>query len=280
MSIEELLREARLRLARVPFEPSSREATLLLTEVLGVSEARLYARNDEPVPEPDRRRFEALLERRLTGEPFAYLRGEREFYGRPFTVDPRVLIPRPETEHLVEAALALELPQAPRVLDVGTGSGCIAVTLALEIPGARVTASDISLGALRVLQVNARRHGVRDRLHPLQADLTDALRLERFDLVVSNPPYVNPDEAGELSPEVVDFEPHAALFAADSGREVIERLLRAAATLRGGTPLLIEIGYDQAKWLRAVVDARRDLELRDIVRDYGGIPRTAVLRRV
>ncbi len=191
-----------------------------------------------------------------------------------------MLIPRPETEHLIEAVLALELPEAPRVLDVGTGSGCIAVTLAAELPAARLVASDLSLGALRVAAANAARHGVAGRVRLLAADLTAALCLERFDLVVSNPPYVNPDEAGDLSPEVVDFEPYAALFAADAGRAVLARLLEAAPALRRGTPLVIEIGYDQSQWLRDVVAERREFEIEDSVRDYGGVLRTAVLRRI
>lgn len=279
-SIGDLLQAARRRLARAPFTPSTREAALLLGHVLGLSEAAVLARYGETVDGVSRARFAALLERRLAGEPVAYLIGEREFYGRPFTVDRRVLIPRPETEHLIEAALALELPRAPRVLDVGAGSGSIAVTLALEIPGARVVASDTSLGALRVLAANAGRHGVRDRVSILAADLAAGLRLERFDLVVSNPPYVDPAEKERLSPEVVEYEPPAALFASDCGRSVIARLLAAASGLRPGTPLVIEIGYDQSEWLRSAVAGRRELAVRDVVRDYAGIPRTAILERV
>lgn len=279
-AIGDLLRSARRRLARAPFEPSTREAALLLGHVLGLGEAAVLARDDEAVDEETRRRFAALLERRLAGEPVAYLLGEREFYGRPFTVDRRVLIPRPETEHLIEAVLALDLPEAPRILDVGAGSGSIAVTLALEIPGARVVASDTSLGALRVLAANVARHGVGDRVSPVAADLAGALRLESVDLLVSNPPYVDPAEKARLSPEVVDFEPGAALFAPQSGRAVIERLLAEASALRPGTPLVIEIGYDQAEWLRAAVSGRRDLAVRDVIRDYAGLDRTAVLERL
>jgi release factor glutamine methyltransferase len=240
----------------------------------------VLARDLETVDGDALRRFEELLERRLAGEPVAYLVGEREFYGRPFTVDRRVLIPRPETEHLVEAALALELPEAPRVLDVGAGSGCIAVTLALELPAARVVASDVSLGALRVLRANVERHGVGGRVDAIACDLARALRLDRFDLVVSNPPYIDPAERSRLSPEVVDFEPAEALFAPDSGRAFLERLLDAALESRPGTPLLVEIGYDQSDWLATAVSQRPGLALRDVVRDYGGILRTAVLERL
>ncbi len=239
----------------------------------------MLARGEQEVAGAERERFEGLLERRLSGEPVAYLLGEREFYGRPFAVDRRVLIPRPETEHLVEAALALDLGEAPWILDVGTGSGAIAVTLALELPGARVVAGDLSLGALRVLAANAVRHGVADRVLAVRSDLVSAFRLGRFDLVVSNPPYVDPAARLSLSPEVRDFEPSLALFAPERGRFVVARLLEASKALLPGTPLLLEIGYDQSEWLYRSVDESRDLELVDIRRDYGGVPRSAILRR-
>ncbi len=145
-----LVAAARARLKTAPFEPSPREALLLVGRVLGLSEAQVLARGGEAVPEAAAREIEALLVRRLAGEPVAYLFGEREFFGRSFAVDPRVLIPRPETEHLVEIALALPLPARPRILDLGTGSGAIAVTLALELPAARVVATDRSPAALAV----------------------------------------------------------------------------------------------------------------------------------
>ncbi len=279
-TVGDLLRQGRQALAEAAgFEPSLREANLLLRHVLGLGEASLLARRDEAVTADAAARFREFLARRLRGEPVAYLLGEREFYGRPFAVDPRVLIPRPETEHLVEAALALELPASPRILDLGTGSGVIAVTLALEIPGSRVVATDLSLAALQVLRSNVRRHAAEGRVAAVGGDLGAALRLDRFDLVVSNPPYVDPREAAELSPEVRDFEPHLALFAPGSGRRVLERLLDEARSLRPGVHLLLEIGYDQSEWLRAAVAGRRHLEPIEIVRDYGDIPRTAVLRR-
>lgn len=279
VTIGDLLRQGRRALAAATgFEPSPREANLLLKHVLGLDEASLLARRDEAVAAGAAARFRQLLDRRLRGEPVAYLLGEREFYGRPFSVDPRVLIPRPETEHLVEAALALELPASPRLLDLGTGSGAIAVTLALEIPGARVVATDLSLPALQVLRSNVHRHGATGRVAAVLGDLGAAFRLDRFDLVVSNPPYVDPRSA-DLSPEVRDFEPHLALFAPGSGRGVLERLLDEARALRPGIHLLVEIGYDQATWLRSAVAEGWHLELVEIVRDYGDIPRTAVLRR-
>ncbi len=280
-TVHELLRQARKGLAAAPFEASPREAGLLLGHVLGLGEAGVLARRDEPVSNAAARRFQRLLRRRLTGEPVAHLFGEREFYGRPFTVDRRVLVPRPETEHLVEAALALDLPPAPRILDIGTGSGCIALTLALEIPGARLIATDISLDALEVFRANRRRHRLESRAAAVCADLTAALDLAPFDLVVSNPPYIDRREEPSLSPEVTAFEPHAALFPPDGdGRSTLTRLLAAAPSLRPGTHLLLEIGYDQGEWLAHQADATDGVELVEIVRDLAGLPRTAVLRRV
>ncbi len=280
MTIGDLLRDARQRLATAAFEPARREAALLLARVLDRSEASVLAFAEETVAAAAAARFQALLERRLAGEPVAYLFGEREFYGRSFIVDPRVLIPRPETEHLVEAALALDLPPRPRIADAGTGSGAIAVTLALEIPGSRVVATDVSLAALQVAQANVRRHGAGESVALVGGDLLTALDLAACDLVVSNPPYVDPAVAPELSAEVTGFEPHVALFAPDGGRAVIERLLDETAGLRAGAHLILEIGHDQGEWLSAAAAGRRDWQVVEIVRDYGGIPRTAVLRRI
>jgi len=274
----DLLADARARFKRAPSKPAPREAALLLGHVLGLSEAQVLARGESVVgPEPQAA-FAALLERRLAAEPVAYLFGEREFYGRVFRVDRRVLIPRPETEHLVEAARALRLPPRPSIVDVGTGSGCIAVTLALEIPGARVTATDRSIDALKVAALNRDRLGARVAL--LAADLLAGIDPGSVDLLASNPPYVDPAERDRLSPEVVAWEPHVALFAAAAGRELTARLLSAATRLRPGTPTLLEIGYDQATWLKQAVAEQSRLRLEHLTSDYAGIPRTAWLRTV
>ncbi len=278
-TIGDLLRDARRRLAAAPFKPSRREAALLLGRVLDRGEAGILAHDDEAIPAAAANRFRALLERRLTGEPVAYLFGEREFYGRRFHVDPRVLVPRPETEHLIEATLALALPPRPRIVDIGTGSGAIAVTLALEIPGARLLATDVSAAALEGARANVRRYDVGRRVTLAAADLASALRLARIDLVVSNPPYIDPLVAPRLSTEVTGFEPHLALFAPNRGRGVIERLLEEATGLPAGAHLVIEIGHDQGEWLAAAVAGDRRWQLIDLVRDYASIPRTAVLRR-
>ena len=296
-TIASLLAEAKERLAAAPFRPPPREAHLLLGRVLGLDEARLLARDHESVPPPAEAAFRALLGRRLTGEPVAYLLGEREFYGRVFQVDRRVLVPRPETEHLVEAALDAELgldpPAGARVLDVGTGSGAIAVTLALERPSWRVTATDLSPAALAVARENARRHGLLEpgvdspRLTLVACDLVSALRLETFDLVVSNPPYIDPGAVADLSPEIVRFEPPGALFdpatgdgatGSVPGTGIACRLLASCRTLPPRGALAFEIGKGQLPVLRDLA-LRYGWRLHRPVDDYAGIPRVVVLTR-
>jgi release factor glutamine methyltransferase len=281
-TIGQLLAEARPLLAATPFGASTREARLLLGHVLDLSEGRVLAREEMAVPAEAERRFRDLLARRLAGEPVSYLTGEREFWGRPFAVDSRVLIPRPETEHIVEVALELRLPEAPRILDVGTGSGILAVTLALEIPGSRVVAVDLSPGALAVAAKNARRLGAADRVSFLGADLTTALDLRRFDLVVSNPPYVDRSEIPEISPEVLDFEPHLALFPPGAGDATLARLFAQCTGLRyglrSGIPLAVEIGRGQLDAVRRHA-ADSGLDIAAVREDYAGIPRTVLLRR-
>jgi len=274
--VDELAEEAGRRLAATAFRPPRREALLLLGRVLGWTEAQVLARGDRFVPSDAETRFRGLLERRLAGEPVAYLLGEREFYGRTFRVDDRVLIPRPETEHLVEEALTLPLPPRPRVLDVGTGSGCLAVTLALEIPSARVVATDLSPGALAVASANARLLGSKVTL--VATDLAAGLRLAHFDLVVSNPPYIGRDEEAALSPEVRSFEPHLALFADGGGEAVIGRLLELGRALRPGVHMAFEIGYGQLERVLHRVGAA-PFSVVGIREDLAGIPRVLVLRR-
>lgn len=266
---------ARERLAAAPFA-SPREAHLLLGHVLGVGEASLLARDDEAVRDEDAQRFEALIERRLAGEPVAYLVGRKEFYGRPFVVDDRVLVPRPETEHLVEATLALarSLPSRPRILDLGTGSGCIAVTLALELPESRVIATDASLGALAVARANAR--ALRADVEFLGGRWSAPLHAERFDLVVSNPPYLDP--TGDVQPEVARWEPASALWAGTGGLDAYDEILAALDSTRTGTPLLLEIGLGQAAPLSALAKSRGWC-LAATHRDLAGIERVIELRR-
>ena len=278
-TVRQLLAEARRRLAAAPFAAPPREARLLLAHTLGRREIDLLGGDTESVPAPVAERFAALLERRLRGEPVAYLTGEREFWGRAFHVDSRVLVPRPETEHSVEAALDLPLPPGPRFLDLGTGSGCLATSLACEWPAARGVAVDLSPAALAVARKNLVRHGVAARVTLVAGDLGRSLDLASFDLVVSNPPYLGPDEAPTLSPEVRDHEPGLALFAPRGGLATIERLLhQVGAALRPGAWLVCEIGAGQLAAVLALA-AHSPLALERWLPDLAGIPRVVVLRR-
>lgn len=283
---------ARARLAERGIPHAGREARLLLAHVLRLDEARLLARPERLLDRAEEESFAALVERRAGGEPAAYLLGRREFYGREFAVDRRVLVPRPETEHLVEAALALDLPTAARILDVGTGSGCVAVTLALERPGTRVVATDRSPGALAVARLNVRALGAAGAGGPggtegstsrpavllVAGDLADGLDLSRFDLVVSNPPYIAASEAASLPIDVRDHEPHAALVPGPTGLEAYERLVAQLADLRPGTPLGVEVGAGQAERVAALLEAS-GFRHEDTVQDYAGISRVVIGRR-
>jgi release factor glutamine methyltransferase len=276
-TVRQLLGEARERLLQAPHAPRGREANLLLGHVLGWPEARLLAHDDDAVDEAAEQRFGALLSRRLAGEPVAYLVGKREFYGREFRVDRRVLIPRPETEHLIETALELDLPAAPRILDIGTGSGCVAITLALERPGALVVATDVAAGALAVAAANARRLAASRRVLAVRAPWASAIRLSEIDLVVSNPPYVAAGDP-ELSREITDFEPAAALFAGTDGLAAYRALFSELAGLRSQTPVVLEVGQGQAGDVAKEAEASGFVHRRSLA-DYAGIPRIVVVNR-
>lgn len=231
-------------------------AVLLLCHALGVDKVALVAHGEEEVPPAAEAVLEEMVERRLAGEPVAYILGHREFYGREFQVNASTLIPRPETEHLVEAALAFFQSRSDvRFLDLGTGSGCIAVTLAAERPAWTGTAVDISSEALTVAGRNAEAHGVSDALTFLQADFTEALPFARssFDLVVSNPPYISEEEYAGLDPGVRNFEPRSALVPGPEGLEHPRAVEAAArALLKEGGLLLMEHGYLQGEACRAL----------------------------
>lgn len=253
------------------------DARVLAAHVLGVDTAWLIAHDTDPLADTHVAAFESLLLRRLDGVPIAYLVGTREFYGRPFRVTPDVLIPRPDTELLVERALAcIPSDQAVDVLDLGTGSGCIAITLALERPLARVTAVDRSTAALAIARHNA--DILNAHIEFLTSDWFAALAGRRFDLIVSNPPYVATDDP-HLARGDVRFEPLTALAAGHDGLDDLRRLIRAACDhLKPGGALLLEHGYDQAD---AVVELLRQhgFEQTCTLRDLGGLNRVSGGRR-
>ena len=265
-TLRQLLAEATATLERAGVAAPRLTAEVLLAQSLGQPRAYLYAHPEaEPAPGAHAR-FQAWIRRRGAGEPLQYLTGEQEFYGRVFQVTPAVLIPRPETELVIEAALErLPRDQPARVADVGTGSGCIAITLALERPQAQLTATDISAEALAVARGNAQR--LTAAVHWLECDLLDAVPAP-LDLIVSNPPYIAECEWNVLQREVRDHEPRTALIAGPAGTEIYARLLtQAAARLRSGGWLVLELGYDSAAAVRALlssdwsaIETRRDLQ--------------------
>lgn len=224
--------------------------------------------------------YRALIARRLAGEPVQYILGECEFYGLPFDVTRDVLIPRPETEHLVEKAIELAAHfEAPRIVDVGTGSGAIAVALAAHLAGASITAIEVSCAALKVARGNAQRNRVAERIRFLSDDLLAPVAGEQFEIVVSNPPYVAAADRQSLAVEVRDYEPPQALFAGPGGFEVYRRLIPAAfSALVSGGALALEIGYAQQAAVGELMGAAGFREV-EFTADLQGIPRIASARR-
>ncbi len=266
------------RLQEAAVEEARREAGSLLAHVLGRDRSFVIAHPNDALTDEEWEAFQSLTERRAAGEPLQYITGHQEFFKLDFEVTPDVLIPRPETELIIETALELwrDDPQ-PYFGDIGTGSGCIAISLLHELPAARAMATDASRAALRVAQRNAARHGVLDRLELLESDCFSAVPVtERFSLIVSNPPYVADDELKSLQREV-RYEPRAALAAGPDGLSVIRRLLGGARPfLRSGGYFVFEIGFGQSEAVEDLID-QRVWKLREIRADLQGIPRTFVL---
>ena len=253
-----------LRAAEVPSHTLAAE--LLLMHVLGRDRAWIYTHPEDALEPAAVDRYFALVARRAAGEPTQYLTGKQEFWGLEFEVTPAVLIPRPETEHVVEVALErlgargikinmmTGLPSPPlHIADVGTGSGCIAVALAHELPHAEILATDISARALEVARRNASRHGLGDRILFLQTDLLESVNeANSFDLIASNPPYVARNESHQLPREVREHEPAAALFGGPTGVEIYPRLIeQAASLLRHSGILVLELGYNSLDHVRS-----------------------------
>ena len=284
MTVRECLDRARARIEAAGFAPADAalDARVLVSHVLRRDTAWLLAHDDHVPSAPEVSQIDHCVARRTTHEPVAYITGVREFYGRPFSVSPAVLIPRPETELIIEAFLEAFPPADTgaivEVADVGTGSGCIAITIACEHPGARVTAIDISPAALSIARENAVRLGVADRVTFVQASLIPP-HFWNFDAIVTNPPYVSMHDHAYLSPTVREFEPHVALFAGPTGLDVITPLLtRAAAALKPGGLLAMELGAGQASTVRWLA-AEAGFTQCDVRLDLAGIERTLVARR-
>ncbi len=279
MTVRERLLEAESRARHAGSDATGWDARILLAHAAGHGKPLLLDPRGELPGETDAR-FGELWERRLSGVPVQHLVGEWDFFGRPFLVDSRALVPRPETELLVETALT-EAPQARRLLDLGTGTGILAVTWLLEKRESRAVAVDSSAEALALALANARLHGVTGRLELLAGDWTSALSQSPvFDLALSNPPYLALSELADLSTTVRDHDPSSALFAGEDGLDAIRRLLEEVpAHLAPGAPFLFEIGAGQSSAVAREVGARADWRLDRIVPDLAGIPRVAVARR-
>ena len=273
--------EARARLvdAGIPANDAAFDAEVLARHALDWDRATLFTRGREPAPGGFDERFEAAVARRLQREPVALIVGRREFRGHEFEVSPDVLVPRPETELVVDEAVAFARTHACRsVIDVGTGSGCIAIATAAALPDARVLAIDRSDAALEVARRNASRLGVRDRVSFLRANVLAGVDVVA-DLILSNPPYIPVRDAATLPPEVVKFEPHAALFGGEDGLGIIRRLLvEAIERLAPGGWLVIEFGLGQEPDVRAAAETA-GWTIVHVRADLQGIPRTIVLTR-
>ena len=273
------LARAVLMRAGIPEPDAAFDSEILARHVLSWDRGRLIAHGRDPAPAEFEAAFQGLIARRAQREPVAQIIGRREFWGLEFEVTPGVLIPRPETELIVEEAVRLARDCGHRTaVEVGTGSGCIAVACAHEIPGLHITAVDSSEQAVEVARRNAVRHGVSDRVSIRRGDLLAGIG-GPVDLILSNPPYVPDREAATLQPEVVRYEPAGALFGGEDGLDIIRRLLAAAAApLASNGTLIIEFGVGQADAIRSIAQEAGWILMR-MRDDLQGIPRTAVLRR-
>ena len=277
----EMLAAARERLvaAGIRHDDAAVDVDVYARTILGWDRATLLASLRQPAPSELEPRFSEWLERRERREPTAYIVGTREFWGREFLVTPAVLVPRPETEFIVEEGLALLIGvTAPHIADIGTGSGILGVTLAAELPSSTVVATDVSAEALAVAHQNAERLGVAERVAFVNTSYLSDVD-GRFDLVVTNPPYVRDGDKRALSPDV-RHEPEVALFGGPDGLRDVSGVLDAAvAKLKPGGWFVMEFGYGQEDDVNLLVTARATLRLDHIRNDLQGIPRTAVVQR-
>jgi len=282
-SIAQSLLTATERLRKSGVPGARREAGFLLAHILGQDRTFLITHAEDLLGKPQLETFLEHVERRAMGEPTQYITGHQEFFGLDFEVNQNVLIPRPETELCVEIVLKLypKSVTAPRICDLGTGSGCLAIALLHQLEDSEAVAIDISEAAIRVARRNAERHGVTSRLDFLVSDCFAAVaKDERFDVIVSNPPYVSGDALEGLQREVRDYEPLLALSPGGDGLLIIRRLLFESNNfLRRGGYLLIEIGFDQHKAVEQMID-RNIWRFLDIHQDLQGIPRTVLVQKI
>ena len=287
VSLTDALKSALDRLTAAQVGSPRLNAETLLMFTLSCDRAYLYAHPERELTEAERNRYEDALAQRARGIPAQYITGHQEFWGMDFLVSPAVLVPRPETEHVIETVLRLMEKEerghsssgvglsdtGPKIVEVGTGSGCIALALARALPDAEIQATEISPAALEIARANAARHQLEHRVTFHETDLLAGLPPGFFDLVVSNPPYVGESEEDEVQLEVRKFEPRSAVFAGPTGLEVIERLIpQARAALKPGGFLVFEISGTIADTVSRILG---DWERLDITKDLQGIPRVA-----
>ena len=297
MLLKESLATALSRLTAEHVPSPRMNAELLLMFILNVDRAYLYAHPERELTTEEQSRYDEVLTQRAKGVPAQYITGHQEFWGMDFVVTPAVLIPRPETEHLIETVLkiichpearsdegsAVPCDRRPascdslRIIDVGTGSGCIAIVLAKELPNSEIHATDISPDALEIAEANAARHQLAARIQFHDTDLLRGIESNSFDLIVSNPPYVGNSEEDEVQLEVRKFEPRNAVFAGPTGLEVIERLVpQAQAALKPGGWLLLEISGTIVDGVRRLFQGWHEVT---ITNDLQGIPRVVSARK-
>ena len=294
LSLFATLREGIAQLERENVPSAGLAAELLLMHVAGRDRAWIYAHPEAELDSAQREQYFSLIARRAGGEPTQHLTGHQEFWGLDFEVTPDVLIPRPETEHLIEVALerlglkietgSLRRNEKVRIVDVGTGSGCIAIALAHELPTASIVATDISADALKVARRNAASHGVSDRIEFAECNLLDNFfhqpsatshQSPLFDLIISNPPYIGRWEASTLAREVRDHEPEAALYGGEKGTEIYAPLIaQASALLKSGGIIVLELGHASAVHVSKML-ASPDWTNATITNDLAGIARVA-----
>jgi release factor glutamine methyltransferase len=282
MTLREALTVAAAQFARDEHlrHTATRDAELLLLHTLQIARTTLIAHPARELSTGQRTAYEDSIARRLRHEPVQYITGQQEFYGLTLKVTPAVLIPRPETEHLVEAVLKLLPPNTPlKIADIGTGSGAIALALAAHLPQAAITALDISPEALAIAKTNAREHNLTNRIRFLQSDLLSAIdhEAETFDAIVSNPPYVAESDRGTLHPQVRDHEPATALFGGRTGLDIYRRLVpQAYIALKPNGLFAVEIGQNQENAVASMLKAWHNLSF---INDLQEIRRVAVARK-
>jgi release factor glutamine methyltransferase len=282
MTLREALNVAAAQLANDEHlrDTATRDAELLLLHTLRIARVTLIAHPGRELSASQRTAYEDNIARRLHHEPIQYITGLQEFYGITLKITPAVLIPRPETEHLVEAVLRLLPTNRPlKIADIGTGSGAIAIALAAHLPQAAITALDISPEAVAIATTNAREHNLAGRITLLQSDLLSALdrEAETFDAIVSNPPYVAEIDRATLHPQVRDYEPATALFAGETGLDIYRRLIpQAHKALKPNGLLALEIGHDQQHAIAALLGTWHNLSF---INDLQQIPRVALAQK-